>query len=101
MIEENKCVLCEAEFNSGHLVDGICKDCKKLYPGAKTKDDLKKDKAPEVESHEALIKELVTKQVDNILEKYGILQKCECGNLFHKRSPAQKHCGRCTTKEVK
>ena len=99
-IEENKCNVCEAEFNSGHLEDGVCKNCVSLYPGVKTKDDLHQDKTPEVESHETQIKELVTKQVNELLESYGLLHRClTCSNLFYKRSPAQKSCG--CDKEVK
>ena len=99
-MEENKCNVCEAEFSAGHLVEGICKNCISLYPFAKTKEDLKQDKTPEVESHEANIKALVTKQVNELLEAYGLLHRClSCSNLYFKRSPAQKSCGDC--KEAK
>lgn len=94
MIEENKCAVCEAEFRSGHLVDGVCANCKSLYPGAKTKEDVNKPKKPEVESHDTHIKELVTNQVNELLESFGILHRClDCGSLYYKRSPAQKNCG--------
>lgn len=92
-MEAEKCAICEAEFKTGHLVEGTCEVCKKLWPGAKRKEDRNKIKKPEVANQEAIIKELITKQVDDILEKYDILQKCDCGNLYYKRSPAQKGCG--------
>jgi len=95
MNEENKCALCDAEFKPGYLDNNsICEICKGEHPGAKTKEDMNKKKKPEVESHEALVKELVTKQVNELLESYGILHRClTCSNLYFKRSPAQKSCG--------
>ena len=96
MLDENKCAVCEAEFGAGHLTEGVCLDCKTLYPGAKTKEDLKKEKAPDVQSHETYITDLVTKQVNELLESFGILHRCDtCGNLYFRRSPAQKICGIC------
>ena len=104
-MEENKCSVCLSEgFKSGALVDGVCGQCNKLWPGAKTPDDRKKKKKPDVESHETIVKELVTKQVNELLESFGILHRClGCGNLFYKRSPAQKKCDLCrdASKEVK
>jgi len=97
MKEQNKCQVCQAEFGSGDgLVDGVCGQCNKLWPGAKTPEDRNKKKKPEVESHEVHIKELVTKQVNEELESYGILHRClGCGNLYYRRSPAQKLCTLC------
>ena len=94
-MEENKCVVCLSEgFKSGTLEDGVCGQCRKLWPGAKTPDDRNKKKKPEVESHEVETKELVTNEVNNLLESYGILHRClTCSNLYFKRSPAQKGCG--------
>lgn len=97
MNEENKCALCDAEFKPGYLDNNsICEICKREHPGAKTKEDMDKKKKPEVESHEAFVKELVTKQVNELLESFGILHRClDCGNLYFKRSPAQKKCNLC------
>lgn len=94
-MDENKCNVCRAEFNSGYLdVDGICDTCKVMWSGAKTPEDRNKTKKPEVESQEAHIESLVTKQINDLLESYGLLHRCsDCGNLFYKRSPAQKGCG--------
>ena len=101
MLEENKCAVCEAEFGAGHLKEGICLDCNKLYPGVKTKEGLKKEKAPKVESRETHIKELVTKQVNELLESFGILHRClNCGNLYFRRSPAQKNCSACKKEAI-
>jgi len=97
-MEENKCAVCLSEgFKSGALDENnVCGMCNKLWPGAKTPDDRNKKKKPEVESHENIVKELVTKQVNELLESFGILHRClGCGNLFYKRSPAQKKCGNC------
>ena len=100
-MENDKCAVCLSEgFKSGTLDENnVCTMCNKLWPGAKTPEDRNKKKKPEVESHEATIKELVTKQVDELLESYGILHRClTCSNLYFKRSPAQKSCG-CDKKE--
>lgn len=96
-MEEDKCTVCLSEgFKSGLLEDGVCFMCRKLWPGAKTPDDRNKKKKPEVESHETQTKELVTKQVNELLESFGILHRClDCGNLYYKRSPAQKKCDLC------
>ena len=101
-MDENKCVVClSSGFKSGALdSDNVCTTCNKLWPGAKKPEDRNKKKKPEVESYEATVKELVTKQVNETLESYGILHRClTCSNLYFKRSPAQKSCG--CDKEVK
>lgn len=101
-MEENKCVVCLSEgFKAGTLdKDNVCTMCNKLWPGAKTPDDRNKKKKPEVESHEAQTKELVTNEVNNLLESYEILHRClGCSNLYYRRSPAQKQCSQC--KEAK
>lgn len=98
MNEENKCSVCLSEgFKSGTLDENnVCTMCNKLWPGAKTPDDRNKKKKPEVESHETIVKELVTKQIDELLESYGLLHRClTCGKLYYRRSPAQKKCDLC------
>lgn len=95
-MEAEKCNVCLAEFREGMLDDnGVCTQCNVMWPGAKTPEDRNKNKKHDVENQETITKELVIKKVDEILEKYGILHKCDCGNLFYKRSPAQKKCGNC------
>ena len=101
-MNNDKCVVCLSEgFKSGSLdKDCVCDMCRKLWPGAKTPDDRHKKKKPEVESYETTVKELVTKQVNELLESFGILHRClGCGSLYFKRSPAQKKCDLC--KEAK
>ena len=98
MNEENKCAVCLSEgFKSGTLdKNNVCTMCNKLWPGAKKPEDRNKKKKPEVESHETETKELVIKQVNELLESFGILHRClDCGNLYFKRSPAQKKCNVC------
>ena len=95
-MEDIKCVICQAEFRSGCLVDGKCTVCVKSYPDAKTRGDINKKKDPEVANQESLIKELVTKHVNELLESFGILHRClTCSKLYFKRSPAQKSCDLC------
>ena len=43
-MEDTKCVICQAEFRSGCLVDGKCTVCVKSYPDAKTRGDINKKK---------------------------------------------------------
>jgi len=97
MNEENKCSVCLSEgFKDSLLEDGVCMQCRKLWPGAKTPEDRNKKKKPEVESHETIIKDLVIKQIDELLESYGLLHRClTCGKLYYRRSPAQKNCDFC------
>lgn len=95
-MDEDKCKVClSSGFKAGALdKDNVCTQCNKLWPGAKTPEDRKKKNKPEVENHETQTVELITKQIDSILESYGILHKClTCGTLYYKRSPAQKGCG--------
>ena len=97
-LEENKCAVClSAGFKSGALdKDNVCTTCNKLWPGAKTPDDRNKKKKPEVESHETHIKDLVTNEVNSLLESYEILHRClGCSKLYFRRSPAQKQCSDC------
>ena len=100
-MEDNKCAVCLSDgFKSGALEDSVCGQCRKLWPGAKTPDDRNKKKKPEVESQEATVKELVTNEVNSILESYEILHRClGCSKLYYRRSPAQKQCNLC--KETK
>lgn len=90
-MEEYKCAVCKADFKAGHLVGGTCEVCKKLYPGVSTKDELKK--APEDKEEEKKLQATIQTEINKLLEGYGLVQKCVCGNLFHRRSPAQRSCG--------
>ncbi len=95
-MDDNKCAVCLSEgFKSGTLDENnVCMVCNTLWPGAKKPEDRNKKKKPDVESHEAQTKDLVTKQVNELLEGFGILHRClTCSNLYFKRSPAQKSCG--------
>ncbi|NIT58967.1 MAG: hypothetical protein GWN00_22905 [Aliifodinibius sp.] len=96
-MELEHCAVCEAEFKPGYLNGEPCEVCKKLFPGAKTKEDKHKNKKPEVEKHEVDVKKIVEETLIN----YGILIACECGNYFYRKSPAQKQCSECKNKETK
>ena len=101
MNKEIKCVYCLADFKSEANLNehGKCEMCEKLHPGVKNKDELKKN--PEEKENEGRFKNIVTKQINEMLSEYGILSKCDCGEFFYKRSPAQKRCGKDTcTKET-
>jgi len=84
------CTICEGEFNVVKLINGKCDVCNARFPDVKDKAELiEKQKA---QANQKDISEF-EKEVNKVLEKHGILQRCECGNLYHKRSPAQKSCG--------
>lgn len=94
MDNENICILCKAEFKDGALdANNKCEQCEKLWPGIVNKDDLKKD--PEKEKNEGRLKNVIAKQIEEVLMSYGILDTCECGEKFFKRSPASKKCSAC------
>jgi hypothetical protein len=100
MAEPEKCNVCNAEFKAG-LEDGVCFMCKKLWPGAKTPEDRNKAVKAEVDSQEAHVKSMIVQEIDAALEKYGLLDRCVCGKLYHKRSGAQKSCGCLSVKSDK
>ena len=89
-MELEKCAVCDAEFKPGYLDGEPCEVCKKLFPGATSKDNKFKKKSTKEEDK---ITNDIKKEVNSILEEYGILKKCVCGKLYYKRSPAQKGCG--------
>ena len=96
-MEVEVCKFCKAEFYKGILNDkGKCPRCAMVYPDAETPEDIK-PKNEEDKENEGRLKNIITNEITNMLEKYGVLERCNCGNLFHKRSPAQKTCG-CGTK---
>lgn len=90
-MEDEKCKVCESGFPKGYLADGICDPCKLMWPGAKTKEDRNKGKRPDIESQDTRTKNMV----NDLLESYGIIHKCDCGGYYFRRSPNQKGCGDC------
>ncbi len=94
MLEENICRVCKAEFRSGHLdEDKKCVQCEKLWPGVKNKSELKRDEGEIVKANE--LKITMQEEIAIALAELGITHKCDCGESFYKRSPAQKNCGKC------
>lgn len=92
------CAICENEFYAEKLKDGKCDVCNSRFPGIKNKAELEKQREEDnSEFNKGSLPSLIKEKVESMLEEYGILQKCECGNLFYKRSPAQKGCGKCKT----
>lgn len=98
MLEEIKCEVCSATMKSKENLneDGVCETCVRLYPGAKSPSERTKKKDDEGPENEGRIKNVIAGEVDKILERYGLLIRCECNTLYHKRSPAQKYCGKCS-----
>jgi len=95
-----ECKVCENRFRPEALVGGICKPCRKKYPGIDSKEELKSINTKIVA--ESLNEKKVRTIVYEILEEAGIKRaKCACGRLFFKRSPAQKQCEICKNKERK
>ena len=100
MIEEGRCCICEGYFRTNAMDGNKCKLCAKLYPNAKTKEDVKQ-KTPI--KGKTLSDETVREIVYEILEEANIKRvKCEtCGKMYFKTSPAQKVCIVCRDKEKK
>jgi len=81
------------------MISNKCKECHKAHPNAKSREEVlvvNKNKA------RTLSEEVVKEIVYNILEDAGIKRvSCDkCGNLFFKRSPAQKQCSKCKVEET-
>jgi Zn finger protein HypA/HybF involved in hydrogenase expression len=94
------CVVCEGEFLAEKMVGEKCDSCHVRFPRIKNKKELEErreaeDNAFNAGSFESRVKALV----EGKLQDYGILIKCECGNSFYKKSPAQKKCGKCGDKK--
>ena len=100
MLDEQRCVICEGYFRTNVMEGNKCKLCAKLYPTAKTKEDVKV-KTPI--KGKTLSDETVREIVYEILAEAGLKRfKCEtCGKLYFKTSPAQKVCPVCREKEKK
>lgn len=96
-----KCAICEGGFYTAKMKDGKCDACNIRFPGVKDKEDLKKQRETSDSKFNAgSFEKRVEKQVENILKKFGFLIECDCGELYNKRSPAQKSCGICKNKET-
>ena len=99
--QTDKCTICESEFYVEALKDGKCDFCNARFPGVKDRAELLKQRE-EIQNKKfntGNMDNIITKKVDEILKDYGILQKCDCGNLYFKTSPAKKTCGACPVKE--
>ena len=97
-MEEQRCILCEANFRSSAMVGEKCVVCNAAYPNAKTKEGIKvksKNKA------KTLSEETVKEIIYDILEEANLKRVvCDkCNKKFFRNSPAQKVCVNC--REVK
>lgn len=97
----DKCAICGDDFQVSKMKDGKCDRCFSQFPGIKNKEELEKMRTEKQEEgfNKGNLPNIIKTNVDKILEEYGILIKCECGTLYHKRSPAQKKCSKCGDKE--
>ena len=91
------CSICEGEFYAAKLDEnGRCDSCRMRFPNAKSKEELQKQREGKNEKYnEGNIENIVKRTVMDMLTELGILQECECGQKYFKRSPAQKTCGNC------
>jgi hypothetical protein len=99
MVEETKCILCQADFRPNAMVGNKCISCNEKYPKAKSRDDIKPFNPNKIQTlTESRVKELIYE----ILEEANIKRfPCEkCGQLYFKNSPAQKICLKCKDKET-
>lgn len=93
-MEIESCKFCKNEFYKGTLDEnGKCDRCRLVYPNLQSPDEIKVEKTAEDKENEGRLMNVIERQVNDMLEEYGLLERCVCGKLFHKRSPAQKYCG--------
>lgn len=93
-IDDQKCVVCEANFRASFMEGNKCRICAATYPEANSKTDvIKKNKNVADLLSESRVEQIVYK----ILEEAGLKRiKCDkCHNLFYRTSPAQKNCSKC------
>lgn len=98
MVEQGtRCVICQADFRPGTLVEGKCTVCTGLYPDATCLDDIKD---PNKERAHLMNEPVIREIIYEILEEAGLKRKrCEdCKKLFFPRSPASKFCDSCRPK---
>ena len=94
-METKRCILCNNEFRlKGLNEDGKCARCVAIHPDAKSRDDLK-EKSEEDKENEGRMINVINREIIRVLREHKILQDCECGRAYYKRSPAQKSCGKC------
>jgi len=103
MSQESVCPICEAGFRNDAMVPNnagvlVCKLCAKEHPDAKTRKDVVVDPLRKARS---LTEDVCREIVYEILEEANISRtECsECGELFFRRSPAQKICPKCRAKK--
>jgi len=98
---EERCILCESYFRSGALEKGKCRSCTKLYPKAKSREELLKQTNPN--KAQTLTDTVVQQMIYDTLEEAGLERhECEkCKKLYFRTSPAQKQCRKCKVKETK
>lgn len=97
-MNEKQCSICGSMFRLKAMVGEKCKNCAEKHPDVKSKQELVDAKKREFIAE--LINEKTMRQmVYDILEEAGIKrEKCDCGELYFKRSPAQKKCPTCSKK---
>jgi len=100
MIEDSRCVICEAGFRPEAMVGNKCSSCAKLYPDAKSKEDIKPERK---QGPRTMTEEVVRDMIYEVLEEAGIKRIiCEkCGKKVFRSGPAQKFCQDCKDKESK
>jgi len=96
-MEDPQCSICKANFRSEAMVGSKCETCDKLYPDAKTLEDIAD---PNKERARLLNEPVIREIVYDILAEAGIVRKrCEtCQKKFFPKSPAQKFCSVCRFK---
>lgn len=94
--ETGVCCICEGEFYKVKMREGKCDLCARLYPGAKSMDEVKEQqKTQQEQANKDSFDNRVERKIWDVLEQLGVLSNCDCGNKFFKKSPAQKSCGKC------
>jgi len=96
-LESRECLICTTGFRPKDMDDEKCDLCHKIYPKERSMDEVMRKKKPDPFQIEQsrVFNEKVIAVIDDRLLELGILQTCDCGNLFHKKSAAQKQCSKC------
>lgn len=97
-MEQVQCSVCEAYFRPTAITDGKCSVCNQMFPGVKSRKELKLKSSPT--KAQTMTEDVVQQMIYDTLEDAGIKRfECEkCQTLYYKTSPAQKQCSRCRDK---
>ena len=93
-MQTETCDFCRAGFRPGMLKNGKCGPCEEKFPGAASMKEWKRQNSKPTED-EVDFEARVKKVVGEMLDEFGILGTCDCGERFYQNHPARKKCKSC------